>query len=337
MGPKTTTQADPLLDSFGRVATDLRISVTDRCNFRCRYCMPPEGLPWMPADTLLDFDEIVRLTHLLVGLGIDSIKLTGGEPLVRRDVERLIVELRAAAPAVDLSMTTNGFLLADKAKALADAGLDRVTVSCDSLLRHRFKDMTLRDALQEVMDGIRVAAEVGLTPVKINAVVIRDTNDDEIESFAELARDTGYEIRFIEYMPLDAQEEWTADRVVSGAEIINRVNERWPLTPVQVGEETPGSTYAFADGAPGVLGVIPSVTDPFCATCNRLRLTADGQLRACLFSLDEVDLRTPLRARASDEDIGSLIRECVRSKWAGHSIGSSEFKRPARSMSMIGG
>lgn len=337
MGPTAKAQTDPLVDSFGRVATDLRISVTDRCNFRCRYCMPPEGLPWMAAESLLTFDEIERIARLMVDLGVDSIKLTGGEPLVRRDVDALVRRLRATAPGVDLSMTTNGFLLADRASALAKAGLDRVTVSCDSLLSHRFKEMTLRDAFDAVMQGIAAAAAAGLTPLKINAVVIRDTNDDEIESFAELARTTGYEVRFIEYMPLDAQEEWAAERVVPGAEVLYRINERHPLEPASGNDIEPGTSFAFADGAPGRVGIIPSVTDPFCSTCNRLRLTADGQLRSCLFSLDEVDLRGPLRAGATDEELTALIRDCVSAKWAGHAIGSDTFRRPARSMSMIGG
>ena len=337
MRPKAITRADPLVDTFGRVATDLRISVTDKCNFRCRYCMPPEGLPWMAADSLLTFDEIERIARLMVDLGVDSIKLTGGEPLVRRDVDALVRRLRAAAPGVDLSMTTNGFLLADRATALAGAGLDRVTVSCDSLLSHRFKEMTLRDAFDAVMRGIGAAAAAGLTPLKVNAVVIRDTNDDEIESFAELARTTGYEVRFIEYMPLDAQEEWTAERVVPGAEVLHRISELHPLEPASNDKGEPGTSFVFADGAPGRVGIIPSVTDPFCSTCNRLRLTADGQLRSCLFSLDEVDLRGPLRAGSSDEDLILLIRDCVNAKWAGHAIGSATFRRPARSMSAIGG
>ena len=337
MGPMAKVQPDPLVDSFGRVATDLRISVTDKCNFRCRYCMPPEGLPWMAAESLLTFDEIERIARLMVDLGVDSIKLTGGEPLVRRDVDALVRRLRTAAPDVDLSMTTNGFLLADHARSLAGAGLDRVTVSCDSLLSHRFKEMTLRDAFDAVMQGIAVAAAAGLTPIKINAVVIRDTNDDEIESLAELARTTGYEVRFIEYMPLDAQEEWAAERVVPGAEIMDRINERHPLLRASGEAGEPGTSFAFADGAPGRVGIIPSVTDPFCSTCNRLRLTADGQLRSCLFSLDEVDLRGPLRAGATDEELITLIRDCVSKKWAGHTIGSDTFRRPARSMSMIGG
>ena len=335
--PHDPAAGGSLIDGFGRVATDLRVSVTDRCNFRCRYCMPPEGLPWMSRAELLSFDEIERLTGILVGLGVRSIKVTGGEPLVRRDVHLLVRKIRAVDPDLDISMTTNGFLLAKEAASLADAGLDRVTVSCDSLLRHRFADMTLRDALDEVMQGLLVASEEGLTPIKINTVVIRDKNEDEVVQFAELARSTGYDIRFIEYMPLDAQDKWTAAGVVPGAEIIERIAAAFPLVPDTDEEPEPVTPFRFADGAPGRVGVIPSVTQPFCDSCNRLRLTADGQLRACLFSLEETDLRGPLREGADDAQIASLARECVAAKWSGHRIGRDDFVKPARSMSMIGG
>jgi GTP 3',8-cyclase len=326
-----------LVDSFGRVASDLRISVTDRCNFRCRYCMPPEGLPWLAKDELLTFEEIERLTSILVGLGVESIKLTGGEPLVRRELPDLVRRLRALGPELDISLTTNGFLLGGAAPELAAAGLDRVTVSCDSLIAHRFADMTLRDALDGVMRGIRAAADAGLEPIKINTVVIRGQNEDEVVEFARLARDTGYEIRFIEYMPLDAQDEWAADRVVPGAEVLAAIAEVFPLEPDTDEQVEPVTPYRFADGARGRVGVIPSVTDPFCDTCNRLRLTSDGQLRACLFSLEETDLKGPLRAGASDEELADLMRACVAGKWAGHRIGKTDFVKPARSMSMIGG
>ena len=326
-----------LVDSFGRVATDLRISVTDRCNFRCTYCMPPEGMPWLPKESLLTYEELTRLASILVGLGVDSIKVTGGEPLVRRDVDVLVRSLRALSDDLDLSVTTNGYLLGTAAPLLADAGLDRVTVSCDSLLRHRFKEMTLRDALDDVMAGIRTAAANGLTPIKINTVVIRGQNDDEILSFAELARDTGYDVRFIEYMPLDAQQEWDAAGVVPGAEIIETIAAEYRLTQDHDPHPEPATPYRFADGAPGRIGVIPSVSAPFCDSCNRLRLTADGQMRACLFSLEETDLRGPLRAGASDEELASLMIDCVARKWSGHRIGRPDFQRPARSMSMIGG
>jgi cyclic pyranopterin phosphate synthase len=330
-------QRPALIDSFGRVATDLRISVTDRCNFRCRYCMPPEGLPWLPKDEILSFEEITRLTKILIESGVDSIKVTGGEPLVRRDVTKLVRMVRDLSPDVDMSITTNGFLLAKHAVELKDAGLDRVTVSCDSLVKHRFAEMTLRDALDEVLEGLRVSAELGLTPVKINAVVIKNHNEDEAVDFARLARSTGYEVRFIEYMPLDAQDEWSADGVVPGAEILERIQAVFPLVPDTDEQPEPATPYRFADGAPGRIGVIPSVTEPFCDSCNRLRLTADGQLRACLFALEETDLRGPLRAGASDDELAELARACIAAKWSGHRIGQADFVRPARSMSMIGG
>ena len=330
-------QRPPLVDGFGRTATDLRISVTDRCNFRCRYCMPPEGLPWLPKDEILSFEEIARLARVLVESGVRSIKVTGGEPLMRREVHVLVRMLRALGDDLDMSVTTNGYLLAGQAERLKDAGLDRVTVSCDSLVKHRFAEMTLRDALDDVMRGLRVSAELGLTPVKINTVVIKNHNEDEAVDFARLARETGYEVRFIEYMPLDAQDEWSADGVVPGREILARVQEVFPLVPDTDDEPEPATPYRFADGAPGRIGVIPSVTEPFCDSCNRLRLTADGQLRACLFSLEETDLRGPLRAGASDDELAELARACLASKWSGHRIGKADFVKPARSMSMIGG
>ena len=327
----------PLTDRFGRVATDLRISVTDRCNFRCRYCMPPEGMPWMPKEELLSYEEIQRLTRILVESGVRSIKVTGGEPLVRHDVDALVRMIRAIDSELDISITTNGYLLAKMAPKLMAAGLDRVSVSCDSLVKHRFAEMTLRDALDEVLNGLKVAAELGLEPVKINCVVIRGHNEDEGLEFAKLARETGYEIRFIEYMPLDAQESWSAAGVVPGSEIISQIAEEFPLVPDTDDEPEPVTPYRFADGAPGRVGIIPSVTEPFCDTCNRLRLTADGNLRACLFSLEETDLRDPMRGGASDDELAELARACIAEKWSGHRIGQADFIRPARSMSMIGG
>ena len=326
----------PLEDGFGRVATDLRVSVTDRCNFRCRYCMPAEGLAWMDKAELLSFEEMTRITRVLVRSGVRSIKVTGGEPLVRRDVPRLVRMLRGISDGLDISLTTNGYLLAQHAEALAHAGLDRVTVSCDSLIRHRFAELTLRDALHEVMHGLEVAAACGLGPIKINTVVMEE-NLAEAPAFAALARSTGYEVRFIEYMPLDAQNEWTAASVIPAADVLEAIDKIYPLEPRDTGSLEPATTYGFSDGAPGLVGVIPSVSAPFCASCNRLRLTADGQLRACLFSLDETDLRGPLRAGASDDTLAELARACVAAKWAGHKIGAADFERPARSMSMIGG
>jgi cyclic pyranopterin phosphate synthase len=327
----------PLMDSFGRAASDLRVSVTDRCNFRCHYCMPPEGLPWLPKDALLTYEEITRLTRILVESGVTSLKVTGGEPLVRRDVADLVRMLRALGDGLDISITTNGYLLPLAARSLSDAGLDRVTVSCDSLLKHRFKEMTLRDALDDVLEGLRVSAAIGLTPVKVNCVVMRGGNEDEVVEFARLARQTGYHIRFIEYMPLDAQDEWKASEVVPGAEVIERIGSVFPLVADTDTTPEPATPYRFADGAPGRVAIIPSVTQPFCDSCNRLRLTADGALRACLFSLEETDLKGPMRDGASDDELAVLARSCVAAKWAGHRIGQVDFVKPARSMSMIGG
>ena len=329
------TPRAPLVDLWGRVVRDLRVSVTDRCNFRCSYCMPPEGLTWLPRSDVLSFDEITRVARIFVGSGVRSVKVTGGEPLVRSGLPRLIRMLRDLDDDLDISVTTNGYLLADRAPDLAAAGLDRVTVSCDSLLRHRFTELTLRDALDEVRRGLHAAAAAGLTPVKVNVVLMRGRNEDEIVGFAHLARDTGYDVRFIEYMPLDAQAEWRAEDVVPAREVLTAIDAEFPLHGVE--SEGPARTYRFADGAPGSVGVIPSVTEPFCAVCDRVRLTADGQLLACLFAQTETDLRTPLRDDADDAHIAALIRTSVAGKWAGHRIGKDDFARGPRSMSMIGG
>lgn len=294
-------------------------------------------MPWLPKDELLTFEEIERVVRILVACGVRSLKLTGGEPLVRRDLASLVTNLRSISDDLDISLTTNGFLLAEHAEALAAAGVDRVTVSCDSLVAHRFADMTLRDALGQVLRGLEAAAAAGLGPIKINTVMIRGHNDDEAVSFAEFARRTGYEIRFIEYMPLDAQDEWSRQNVVAAEDTLSEVAAAFPLVPVEAAGAEPATTFRFADGAPGMVGVIPSVTAPFCASCDRLRLTSDGQLRACLFSLEETDLRTPLRSGASDDAIEELARACVAAKWSGHRIGQADFVKPARSMSMIGG
>ena len=326
----------PLLDSFGRVADDLRVSVTDRCNFRCTYCMPAEGLAWLPKDELLRFEEIERVVSIFVRLGVKEIKLTGGEPTVRRELPLLVSMLRRANPDVTLSMTTNGFLLDRLAAPLAEAGLDRVTVSCDSLMRHRFAEMTRRDALDQVMTGLRAAEAAALTPIKLNCVVIAGTNDDEVVDFARFARESGYEVRFIEYMPLDAEEKWERDKVVPSAQILETIHGAFPLVADGNGAE-PAIRFRFADGAPGAIGVIASVTEPFCDSCNRLRLTTEGQLRTCLFSLEETDLRGPLRRGADVAEIEGLIRSAVWSKWQGHRINHPDFQRPSRSMSMIGG
>ena len=334
--PTPAPASGPLVDSFGRVGDDLRVSVTDKCNFRCTYCMPAEGLPWLPKAEILTFEEIARLVSVFVGLGVSEIKLTGGEPTVRRELPKLVAMLRAACPDVEMSMTTNGYLLDRLAAPLARAGLDRVTVSCDSLLRHRFAEMTRRDALEQVLGGLRAAEEAGLTPIKVNCVVIAGTNDDELVDFARFSRASGHEVRFIEYMPLDADQKWEREKVVPSAGIVEAIDAVFPLI-AETGDGKPATAFRFADGAPGGIGVIASVTEPFCDACNRLRLTADGQLRACLFAMYETDLRGPLRGGASDGELERLIRDNVWAKWEGHKINHPDFRRPDRSMSMIGG
>ncbi len=327
----------PLVDTFGRVATDLRVSVVDRCNFRCTYCMPAEGLDWLDRDELLTVDEIDRLVRLFVRLGVDEVKLTGGEPLVRGEFTEIVGRIRAVDERLDISVTTNGYLLDRHAAALRDAGLDRVSVSCDSLLAHRFEQMTRRDALERVMAGLRAADDAGFDPIKLNCVVIQGTNDDEIVDFARYSRETGYEVRFIEYMPLDADHAWEREKVIPSQVVLEKVAAEFPLVEDDPDAPAPARVYRFADGAPGGVGVIAAVTEPFCDTCNRIRLTADGALRNCLFALEETDLRGPLRAGADDDELERLVRTDVWRKWSGHRIDHPDFVQPERSMSMIGG
>jgi cyclic pyranopterin phosphate synthase len=326
----------PLVDTFGRVADDLRISVTDRCNFRCTYCMPAEGLNWLPKEQILTFEELTRLLRLFVKLGVRSVKVTGGEPTVRADLPVLIRMFRDVAPDLDLSMTTNGVLLERLAQPLADAGLDRVTVSLDSLLRHRFEEMTRRDALERVLAGIQAAETAGLVPIKINCVVIGGTNESEVVDFADWSRRHGHTVRFIEYMPLDAQHAWERNKVVPSRRILEAIHAVFPLVPEGPDHE-PATSYRFADGSRGGIGVIGSVTEPFCDTCDRLRITAEGEVRACLFALEETDLRGPMRAGAGDAELEALIRADVWGKWSGHRINHPDFVQPERSMSAIGG
>jgi GTP 3',8-cyclase len=326
--------AEPLTDSFGRVHRDLRISVTDRCNLRCTYCMPEEGMDWLSRDDLLTFEEIERLARLFVDrFGFDSIRLTGGEPTVRAHLPVLVQKL--AALGTDLALTTNAVTLALVADDLAAAGLRRVNVSLDSLRRSRIVELTRRDVIHRVLEGIDAALAAGLTPVKLNAVVVRGINDDEVVDLAEFGRTRGVQVRYIEYMPLDADGDWQADQVVPAAEIVAAISARWPLEPV-VRNHEPAHRWRYVDGH-GEIGVIPSVTEAFCSSCDRVRLTADGQLRACLFAVEETDLRAPLRAGASDDDLAALIRGTVAGKWAGHGITRVDFSRPRRSMSQIGG
>jgi GTP 3',8-cyclase len=298
--------------------------------------MPAEGLPWLSKREVLTVDEIERLVRLMAGLGVREVKLTGGEPTVRPELVEIVARLRSVEPPLELSITTNGYLLDRLATPLKEAGLDRATVSCDSLLRHRFAEMTRRDALDKVLAGLHAARRAGLDPVKVNCVVIGGTNEEEAVSFAHLARETGVEVRFIEYMPLDADRAWERDRVVPSRDLRHRIEAAFPLVPADGGPQ-PAARHRFADGAPGAVGFISSVTEPFCDTCNRVRITADGQFRSCLFTLDEFDLRGPLRAGASDGELETVVRRAVAAKWAGHRIDHPDFVRPARSMSMIGG
>ncbi|MGH9224201.1 MAG: GTP 3',8-cyclase MoaA [Acidimicrobiales bacterium] len=328
--------ATALVDARGRVVTDLRVSLTDRCNFRCTYCMPADGLPWLAKDELLSVDEIERVVRVFAGLGVTEVKLTGGDPTVRPELVEIVRRIRAVGAGLDLSLSTNGFLLGRLAVPLHDAGLDRVNVSCDSLLRHRFAELTRRDALDQVQAGLAAARAAGFDPIKLNCVVIGGTNDDEVVDFARLARSTGYDVRFIEYMPLDADHSWERAKVVPSAEIRAAIGAVFPLVPHSRGPE-PASTFAFADGAPGSVGFISSVTEPFCDTCNRVRITAEGQLRVCLFSLDETDVRGPMRAGATDNELADLVSRAVWPKWAGHRINHPDFVQPVRTMSAIGG
>ena len=328
----------PLVDSFARTHRDLRISITDRCNFRCTYCMPAEGMPWLPRADVLTFEEIERLARIFVErFGFDSIRLTGGEPTVRAHLPVLVRKL--AALGADLALTTNGATLDMMAHDLAEAGLGRVNISLDSLQAERFAAITKRDALDQVLGGIHAAVAAGLAPVKLNVVAMRGVNDDEIVTFARFGREHGVEIRFIEFMPLDAQGEWRADLVLTQAEILARIHAELPLVLPDAStamHADPAERFAFVDGN-GWIGVIASVTQPFCASCDRVRLTAEGRLRNCLFAHDETDLRGPMRAGATDDDLMDLIAGNVAGKWAGHQIGQAVFVQPRRGMSQIGG
>jgi GTP 3',8-cyclase len=326
--------ATDLVDPHGRTVRDLRISVTDRCNFRCRYCMPAEGMKWLPREDILTFEEIHRIARVCVErYGFDSIRLTGGEPTVRAHLPRLVEMLSGLG--VDLALTTNGATLRLVAQDLAAAGLSRINISLDSLRADRFLELTRRDDLHRVLDGIDAAVEAGLDPVKINAVLMRGINDDEVVDFARFGRERGITVRFIEFMPLDAQGEWTRDRVVAAEEIVAAIDAVFPLEEIRRGS-APAERFRYLDGG-GEVGVIPSVTRPFCADCDRVRLTAEGQFRSCLFAHDEYDLRAILRAGADDDAVAAEIERAVGHKWAGHQIGQVQFIQPKRSMSQIGG
>lgn len=324
-----------LIDQYGRLAHRLRISITDRCGFRCVYCMP-ENVTWMPRQELLSYEEFARLTRILVAFGIDRVRITGGEPLARRDVAVLVGRLAAVAGIREVNLTTNAQALDRFARPLWDAGLRRLNVSLDSLDRERFRAIARRDALEDVLRGIAVAEQVGFRPIKVNMVVMRGVNHDEVPKFAELARTRGWDVRFIEFMPLDGDQNWNRDKVYTAAEIEAAVQQVAGLAPRDNDPADPAREYGFVDGV-GQIGIIASITRPFCQTCDRLRLTADGKFRTCLFATEELDLKTPMRAGAGDDELARLIIDAVWHKKPGHLINQKEFVQPARFMHAIGG
>ncbi|NUW32149.1 GTP 3',8-cyclase MoaA [Nonomuraea sp. SMC257] len=328
-----------LRDSFGRVATDLRVSLTDKCNLRCTYCMPPEGLDWLPNAQLLTADEIVRLVAIGVErLGVTEVRYTGGEPLLRRELVDIVARTAALRPRPQVSLTTNGIGLARLAGPLAEAGLDRVNVSLDTLDREVFKRLAHRDRFTDVIEGLAAAHEAGLRPVKINTVLMRDVNDHEAVPLLRFCLDRGYELRIIEQMPLDAQHGWSRENMVTADEILERLSGSFDLSPDDLEERGSAPAERFlVDGGPARVGVIGSVTRPFCGACDRVRLTADGQVRNCLFATEESDLKTPMRAGATDEELAARWTAAVARKRAGHGIDDPSFLQPSRPMSAIGG
>jgi GTP 3',8-cyclase len=339
MAGETSTTHD-LVDPFGRVIKDLRISITDRCNFRCTYCMPEEGMNWLPRSEVMTFEEIEHLARIFVGrYGVRGIRLTGGEPTVRAHLPVLVAKLAAIegpAGPVDLAMTTNGATMRLVADTLREAGLRRVNISLDTLDRDKFIRMTRRDELERVLDGIEAAKEAGFDPVKVNAVIERGVNDDEIVDLATFGRDRDVEVRFIEFMPLDAEGHWMNDKVVGQDEIVAAISARYPLEQMAARGAAPADRFRYLDGK-GMIGVIPTVTKPFCGDCDRVRLTAEGDFRTCLFANKEFDLLSALRAGESDDQIAGRIEAAVATKWAGHRINQVNFVRPGKSMSQIGG
>ena len=329
-----------LRDSYNRPIRDLRVSLTDRCNFRCFYCLPHGEPPIAPKEQMLSYEEIEYVCDIFVSLGIEKIRLTGGEPMLRRDIETIIRKLTRLKEfgLQDLALTTNGYYLPERAQGLKEAGLDRVTISLDSLKRDVFKRMTGVDVLDKVLAGIAAAKSAGLEPIKINAVIVRGHNEDEVADFAAFAREYDVKMRFIEFMPLDSGHEWAREDVVSGKEIRERISERFPLVRVEVarGSDT-SSRYRFADGAPGEIGIIAPVTEPFCGACSRIRLTADGQIRTCLFSTVEHSLRDVVRSGASRDEIVEYIESVILKKEPRHFINDPGFVTPSRTMSFIGG
>jgi cyclic pyranopterin phosphate synthase len=328
---------DPLHDGHGRRISDLRVSVTDRCNFRCQYCMPPEGVPWVDHEEILRFEEIERLARIFVGLGVEDIRLTGGEPLVRRGFPTLVEMLAAIDGIHDLSLTTNGYLLERHAEALVSAGIGRVNVSIDSLQRDRFFQLTRRDALAQVLRGLEaIAAYPQIGPVKVNAIAMRGFTEAEVERFCHFARSTAFQVRFIEFMPLDADRAWTPESVLAGEELRRMIEELHPLHELPREPSATARVFRFADGR-GEIGFVNPVSEPFCADCNRVRLTSEGKLRTCLFSLHETDLRGPLREGANDAELAAMIRAAVWRKELKHRVNEPGFRQPARTMSAIGG
>ncbi len=327
-----------LIDTFGRVATDLRVSLTDRCNLRCTYCMPAEGLDWMPGEQVLTDDELVRLMRIAVELlGVTDIRLTGGEPLLRPGLEDLVARITALSPRPRLSMTTNGIGLARRAAGLAEAGLDRINVSLDTVDPELFKTITRRDRLSHVLAGLAAARDAGMSPVKVNAVLIRGLNETEAVPLLKFCLDEGYHLRFIEQMPLDAQHGWNRGEMITAAEILSLLGASFELTPASEARGGAPAERWLVDGGPGDVGVIASVTRPFCSACERTRLTADGAVRSCLFSNDETDLRSLVRAGARDEEVADAWRATMWGKLAGHEINDAGFAQPIRPMSAIGG
>lgn len=325
-----------LFDLYGRGHDDLRISVTDRCNFRCFYCMPEEGMVWLPREEILTYEEIARIVQIMTELGFVSYHLTGGEPLLREDLDILIRRLLGIQPAMDLALTTNGFVLPKMAERLYAAGLRRLNISLDSLDEQKFFLMTRRNVFKQVMQGIEAATRAGFSPIKINAVAVKGLTEGELPRFARWARETGYIVRFIEYMPLDADRSWAREKVLTADEILDGLSCEGDLVLVAGHPSDTATRYRYRDGK-GEIGVIASVTRPFCQTCNRIRLTAEGMIRTCLFSTVEHDLKSLLREGASDDEIKIWLAEVVRTKTPGHLIGQREFVQPERTMSAIGG
>ena len=337
MTPISETSRPKLIDGMGRTIVNLRISVTDRCNFRCTYCMPADNVEFMDRSNLLSFEEIQRVAQIVSRMGINRIRLTGGEPLMRKNLPVLIKMLNEVDGIDDIAMTTNAYFLKDQAQSLKDAGLKRLNVSLDALDPEKFRDVNRRDCLQSVLDGLDTARKVGFKSIKINAVAVRNFSETEIMGLIEMGRSEGFEIRFIEFMPLDSDKVWERDKVLFGHEIIDLIKENYDLVPIDNSLEIgPASEYSFADGQ-GKVGIITAVSNPFCDHCNRIRMTADGKLRTCLFSTNETDLKKLIRTGATDENIIDALNQAVLIKEPGHKINLDDFERPTRAMHAIGG